>query len=168
MPTNIYQFYVDDMYDNKVSLEKYKNQIILIVNTASKCGLVSQLRDLENLYLKYKDHGFVVLAFPCDQFLHQEFSNQREILEFCQINFKVSFPVFAKIKVNGHNSIQLYQYLKNTCPGFIGSKLIKWNFTKFLVNRNGEAIKRFAPITNVKTIEHEIEKIIANEKIDVK
>lgn len=168
MPTNLYQFDVDDIYNNKISLNKYKNQIVLIVNTASKCGFVSQLKDLETLYLKYKDYGFVVLAFPCDQFLNQEFSNQKEIVEFCQINFKVSFPIFAKIKVNGKNTINLYQYLKNKCPGLVGSKSIKWNFTKFLINRQGEAIKRFAPIASIKTIENEIEKIISNEEINVK
>jgi glutathione peroxidase len=160
MQANIYQFNVEDIHNNQISLEKYKNQIVLIVNTASKCGFNSQLKDLEKLYLKYKEYGFIVLAFPCDQFLNQEFLNSKEILDFCQINFKISFPIFAKINVNGNHASQLYQYLKHQCRGILGTKTIKWNFTKFLINRQGEAVKRFSSITNTNIIEKEIKKYL--------
>jgi glutathione peroxidase len=158
--SNIYQFYVEDSNLDNISLKKYNNYVILIVNTASKCGFNYQLSDLEKLYEKYKDQKFIVLGFPCDQFLRQEFNNNEQILDFCQTKFKVSFPIMAKVKVNGDNAIPLYKYLKQMCPGILGTEVIKWNFTKFLINREGLVIKRFAPITKVKAIEEEMLKLI--------
>src|SRR5690606_6789101 len=119
---------------------------LLIVNTASKCGFTPQYQGLETLYRQYKNRGLVVLAFPCNQFGHQEPGDEQEIQKFCSSNYDISFPLFAKIDVNGKDAHPLYQYLKNEQPGLLGSKRIKWNFTKFIVDRTGKIVKRYAPI----------------------
>lgn len=143
----------------EITLDEYKNNVLLIVNTASKCGLTPQLDGLQNLYEKYNDSKFTVLGFPCDQFANQEFSDINETESFCKINYGVTFPIFAKIDVNGENAHPLFVQLKNSQSGILGSK-IKWNFTKFLVDRDGNVVKRFAPTTKPEAIKKEIEKLL--------
>ena len=154
--SNIYQFSALDNQGNEQSLAQYKNKVLLIVNTASACGFTPQYEGLENLYRKYNNDGFIVLAFPCNQFKAQEKGDNAEIKNFCDLNFNITFPLFSKIEVNGENTHPLYQFLKKQAPGFLGSESIKWNFTKFLVNRNGEVIRRFATITKPEAFEKNI------------
>jgi len=128
----------------------------LIVNVASQCGFTSQYAGLEALYRKFRERGFTVLGFPCDQFGHQEPGNEAQIKEFCSLTYDVSFPLFAKIEVNGPNTHPLYQYLKNARPGVLGSEAIKWNFTKFLVDKDGAVLDRYAPTNRPENIEADI------------
>ncbi|MBY6212418.1 glutathione peroxidase [Microbulbifer agarilyticus] len=147
--------------DGKQStLEEYKGKVLLIVNTASKCGFTPQYQGLEELYEKYKDKGFAVLAFPCNQFGQQEPGSDSEIQEFCSLNFGVSFPVYSKLDVNGTNAHPLFTHLKQAAPGILGTEGIKWNFTKFLVNRDGEVVNRFAPKDKPAAIAADIEKLL--------
>ena len=141
-------------------LSSFKGQVLLIVNTASGCGFTPQYEGLEALYQRYKDQGFSVLAFPCNQFGKQEPGTEAEILEFCQLNYQVSFPLFAKIDVNGPNAHPLYQELKRSQRGIFGSENIKWNFTKFLVNREGEVVARFASMTAPEKLSEQIEALL--------
>jgi len=141
------------------SMEKYKGKTIIVVNTASKCGLTPQYEGLEALYKNYKDQGLVVLGFPCNQFGNQEPGNAEDIQEFCQANYGVSFPMFAKIDVNGSNAHPIFKYLKSQLSGLLGGK-IKWNFTKFLIDKTGKPIKRFAPTTEPNAMVSYIEKIL--------
>lgn len=138
----------------------YAGKILLIVNTASHCGLTPQYADLEALYQRYRERGLVVLGFPCNQFGSQEPGEAEEIASFCQKNYGVSFPMFAKIDVNGNDAHPLYQYLKKAAPGLLGSEGIKWNFTKFLVDRQGEVVGRYAPATGPESIASDIEKLL--------
>lgn len=157
---SIYQFEVEDAQGNKVSLESFKNKVILIVNTASKCGFTGQYEGLESLHETYSDKGLVILGFPCNQFGGQEPGTDAEIQEFCKLHYDVKFPIFKKIDVNGENTAPIYSYLKEKAPGLLGSKKIKWNFTKFLVGKDGEVISRFAPTTTPKELEKEIQKYL--------
>lgn len=141
---SIYEFKAIDINNKQVDLSIYKNKVLLVVNTASKCGLTPQFEQLEELYNLYKDKGFEILGFPCDQFKEQEFSSNDEIKEFCQINYGVSFKMFSKIDVNGVNADPIYEYLKSQKKGTINSD-IKWNFTKFLIDKEGIPVKRYAP-----------------------
>ena len=141
------------------SLEEYKGKVMLIVNTASKCGLTPQFKGLEKIYELYKDKGLIVLGFPCNQFANQEYTNDKEITDFCQINYGVTFPTYDKINVNGKNSHPLFTYLKNEKKGFL-SKEIKWNFTKFLIDKDGKVIKRFAPTVTPDKIVPYIEELL--------
>ncbi|WP_208560404.1 glutathione peroxidase [Marinilactibacillus kalidii] len=134
---------VKDLNGEDVQLSDYIGKPMLIVNTASQCGLASQLKDLEEIYQDYKDKGFVVLGFPCNQFMNQEPLDSGEIAEFCQLNYNVSFPMFEKVKVNVGEAHPLFKYLKEET----GNKMIKWNYTKFLVDQNGEVVNRYAPTT---------------------
>jgi len=143
------------------SLVKYRGQVLLVVNVASHCGFTQQYAGLEALYKTYKDRGFSVLGFPCDQFGHQEPGSEAEIQEFCSTNYQVSFPMFAKIEVNGLGAHPLYQFLKGEKPGLLGVEAIKWNFTKFLVSREGHVVKRFAPTTTPDKIAADIEELLA-------
>ncbi|SFK25678.1 glutathione peroxidase [Marinilactibacillus piezotolerans] len=152
----ITDYTVTDMSENEISLSKYAGKPLLIVNTASQCGLASQLKDLENLYQDYKEKGFVVLGFPCSQFMNQEPLEGEEIAEFCQMNYGVSFPLFDKIKVNGDETHPLFKYLKDQT----GNKMIKWNYTKFLIDADGEVVNRYAPTTSPKKIAKDIEKLL--------
>jgi glutathione peroxidase len=127
------------------SLSDYRGKALLIVNVASKCGFTPQYTGLEALYRKFKEQGFAVLGFPCDQFGHQEPGDESEIKKFCSLNYDVSFPLYAKIEVNGANAHPLYKWLKSQKAGILGTEAIKWNFTKFLIDSNGEVLKRFAP-----------------------
>ncbi|WP_026893002.1 glutathione peroxidase [Lacrimispora aerotolerans] len=152
---NLYDITVMDMKQNPVSLSDYKGKVLLIVNTATGCGFTPQYEGLEALYGKYKDQGFEILDFPCNQFGHQAPGSEEEIHEFCQLTYKVSFPQFAKIEVNGANESPLYTHLKASQSGVLGSG-IKWNFTKFLVDRNGNVLKRFAPTDKPEKLEKDI------------
>lgn len=158
--SSIYDFKVVTIEGEETTLSPYKNQILLIVNVASKCGFTSQYDGLEALYKKYKDKGFTVLGFPCNQFGSQEPGTEKEIQNFCRVNFGVTFPMFSKINVNGEKTHPLYQYLKSEQPGILGTEAIKWNFTKFLVDREGNVIKRFGSSTTPKEIEKEIETLL--------
>lgn len=142
------------------SLGDYQGQVILIVNTASKCGFTPQYDGLQALYEEYKDRGFTILAFPCDQFGHQEPGADSEIQQFCSLNFNVSFPLFKKVEVNGSDASPLFKQLKNDAPGLLGSTGIKWNFTKFLVNREGKTVERFAPATKPEALKRKIEALL--------
>lgn len=152
----VYSYTVSDLDGNEKSLEDYKDKVLLIVNTASKCGLASQLGGLEDLYQSYQDQGFEILGFPCNQFLGQEPLEGNEIQEFCTVNYDVTFPLHEKIKVNGKEAHPLYKYLKEQT----GDKMIKWNYTKFLVNRQGEVADRFAPTTKPSELKTDIETLL--------
>jgi glutathione peroxidase len=143
-------------------LSDYEGKVLLIVNTASKCGFTPQYKGLQGLYAKFKKRGFELLAFPCDQFGHQEPGTNREILSFCEANFGIEFPLFAKIEVNGEGAHPLFQYLKSQKSGLLGGS-IKWNFTKFLVNREGHVVHRYAPIIRPERIAGAIEKELARK-----
>ncbi len=156
---DIYAFEVLDSEDKKINLNKYEGKVMLIVNTASKCGFTGQYEDLQVLYDKYNDKGLEILAFPCNQFGEQESGTNHEIQNFCQVNFGLTFPVYAKIEVNGEHEDPLYTYLKSQKKGLLG-KDIKWNFTKFLIDRDGNVVKRFAPQLNPSKISKDIEKLL--------
>ena len=157
MEDNFYQFTARSLQGKEISMETYKGKVVLVVNTASKCGLTPQYEGLENLYEKYKNQGLVILGFPCNQFGNQEPGTEKEISEGCLINYGVSFPMFSKIEVNGENTHPIYKYLKNRLPGIFG-KNIKWNFAKFLIDRNGKPVKRFSPTTIPEKLVKDIEK----------
>ena len=157
MEDNFYQFTARSLQGKEISMETYKGKVVLVVNTASKCGLTPQYEGLENLYEKYKDQGLVILGFPCNQFGKQEPGTEKEISEGCLINYGVSFPMFSKTEVNGENAHPIYKYLKNRLPGVFG-KNIKWNFAKFLIDRNGKPVKRFSPTTIPEKLVKDIEK----------
>ena len=144
---NVYDFSARTIQGQNKALSDFKGQVLLIVNTAGRCGFTPQYKGLQSLYDKYKDRGFVVLAFPCNQFLNQEPGTPGDIQSFCELNFGVTFPLFDKIDVNGRNAHPLFSYLTSAARGFFGSKSIKWNFTKFLIDRGGNAVKRYAPVT---------------------
>ncbi len=130
---------------NILPLSTYDGKVLLIVNVASKCGFTNQYKGLQQLHQEFSEQGLVVMGFPCNQFGHQEPGNEEEIKSFCELSFGVSFPMFAKVEVNGVQTDPLFQWLKNSRPGLLGTEAIKWNFTKFLVNRDGEVLKRYAP-----------------------
>ena len=155
MTDNIYAFSAQSLKGETVSLEDYRGRVVLIVNTASKCGFTPQYAGLQELYKKHKDEGFVVLGFPCNQFASQEPGSADEIGQFCQVNYGVSFPMFAKVDVNGETAHPLFKYLTERLPGTLG-RAIKWNFTKFLVSAQGVPLKRYASITNPHKIEPDI------------
>jgi glutathione peroxidase len=157
---NVFAFNVTDINGQNVALESFRGNILLIVNTASRCGFTPQYEGLENLQQKFKAKGFTVLGFPCNQFGQQEPGNSQEIAKFCDLNFHISFPLFEKIEVNGPQSHPLYQFLKTQAPGLLGSQAIKWNFTKFLIDRDGKVIKRYSPFTTPASISAVIEKLL--------
>jgi len=158
--TSIYDFSAKDIDGKEQSLGAYKGKAMLVVNVASKCGFTPQYTGLEALYEKLRDKGLVVLGFPCDQFGHQEPGDEAEIKNFCSLNYDVQFPLFAKIDVNGANTDPLYKYLKHEAKGLLGSESIKWNFTKFLVDKNGKVVKRYAPTDTPESIEKEIAAVL--------
>lgn len=157
---DIYAFSATDIRGAETSLSTYRGKVLLIVNTASKCGFTPQYRGLEELYRKFKGKGLVILGFPCNQFGKQEPGDEQEIMDFCQLNFGISFPMFTKIEVNGPDAHPLYQFLKSEAPGLLGTEKIKWNFTKFLIDREGNVIKRFAPTDTPEAIETRIEQLL--------
>lgn len=156
---SIYDFTVKDVKGNEVSLENYKGKALLIVNTATGCGFTPQYEGLEKLYEDYRDRGFEILDFPCNQFKNQAPGTNEEIQSFCQLNYHTQFQTFAKIEVNGEHESPLYTYLKAQQKGIGGSK-IKWNFTKFLVDREGNVVGRFSPQTEPAKIAGDIEKLL--------
>jgi len=160
MSSTIYGFQANDISGQSVSLEDYKGKVVLIVNTASKCGFTPQYKGLEKLYQQYKDAGLVILGFPCNQFGKQEPGDASQISEFCELNFGVSFPLFEKVDVNGSGAHPLYDFLKSAAPGVMGSKNVKWNFTKFLINKEGEVVKRFAPLATPESVEEDIKALL--------
>ena len=156
----VYQFSAPLLDGRTVSLDEFKGRVLLIVNAASQCGFTPQYAGLEELYRANKDRGFTVLGFPCNQFGEQEPGSSEEIGVFCERNYGVSFPMFAKIDVNGPSTHPLYQFLKSSKPGLFGSERIKWNFTKFLVGRNGNVVSRFAPSTKPQEITPQIDELL--------
>jgi glutathione peroxidase len=160
VPLNVYDFDAQTLDGRDVPLSAYKGDVLLIVNTASKCGFTPQYEGLEALYRKHKARGFAVLGFPCNQFGAQEPGDAAEIANFCSLTYDVSFPMFAKIEVNGPAAHPLYAYLKPQKKGLLGSEGIKWNFTKFLVDRNGEVAERFAPTTTPQALESAVEALL--------
>jgi len=159
MKSQFYQYSAKSLQGKEISMETFKGKTILVVNTASKCGLTPQFEGLEQLYKKYIEKGLVILGFPCNQFANQEPGDEKSIAEGCMINYGVSFPMFSKIEVNGENAHPLYKYLKKELSGLFGSK-IKWNFTKFLINTEGKPVKRFAPITKPEKIDKYLVKVL--------
>lgn len=180
---NVYDFTVKDRNGNEVSLKKYEGKVLLIVNSATKCGFTPQYEELQKLYEKYSDQGFVILDFPCNQFKNQAPESEDEIYKFCQLNYGVTYPIHSKIEVNGENAHPLYKYLKSQ-KGFAGfdsshpiapkleeilskedpdyknSPDIKWNFTKFLIDRHGNVVERFEPTKDIKVIEERIKELL--------
>lgn len=152
---SFYDFSVKTRDGEEVSLEQYRGKVVLVVNTATGCGFTPQYEGLQNLYTRYKDKGFEILDFPCNQFGHQAPGTEEEIHQFCTMNYEVSFPQFAKIEVNGSSESPLYSYLKSQQSGILGSN-IKWNFTKFLVDKNGSVTKRYAPTDKPEKLEKDI------------
>jgi len=159
----IHRFETETLSGEKTSLEQYKGKTLLIVNTASKCGLTPQYEGLEKLYQEYRDQGLEILGFPCNQFGGQEPGSSEQISEFCSINYGVSFPMFAKVDVNGKNAHPIFKYLKKELPGTLTNG-IKWNFTKFLVDANGMPVKRFAPTTEPHQLRKSIKDLIVERQ----
>jgi glutathione peroxidase len=160
MNNNIYQFTANNNLGEPVALSSYQGKVILVVNTASNCGFTPQYQGLQTLYQQHQKNGLEILAFPCNQFKEQEKGNDEEIKQFCDLHFNIQFPLFSKIDVNGDNAHPLFDYLKTQAPGLLGSKSIKWNFTKFLINREGIVIKRYAPTTKPEDIEADIKELL--------
>lgn len=156
---NFYDFTATKMNGMDVKMEEYKGKVLLIVNTASKCGLTTQLTELEEMYKDYKERGFEILGFPCNQFAKQDPGTNKEISEFCLRNYGVTFTMFEKIDVNGENAHPLYKYLKSNAKGLFSNE-IKWNFTKFLIDSEGNIVDRFAPTTTPNKIRKDIEKLL--------
>ncbi len=160
MENSLYDCKATDIKGQDISLRDYAGKVLLIVNTASKCGFTPQYAGLEKLHEKYKGKGLAVLGFPCNQFGAQEPGNETEIQKFCQLNYDVKFPMFAKVDVNGANTHPVYRVLKKAAKGLLGSEGIKWNFTKFLVDRNGKVVDRYAPTTKPEDIAEVIEGLL--------
>lgn len=156
---NFYDFTATNLQGKEIKMETYKGKTILVVNTASKCGLTPQFEGLEKIYQKYKDKNLVILGFPCNQFGNQEPGDEKSISEGCLLNYGVTFPMFSKIEVNGENAHPIYKYLKSKLGGLFGSK-IKWNFTKFLIDKNGKPVKRFSPFTKPEKIDKYLIKML--------
>lgn len=157
-----YSLQANNLAREIISMEQFRGKTIIVVNTASKCGLTPQYEGLEKLYKQYNSRGLVVLGFPCNQFGNQEPGSSNDISEFCQINYGVSFPIFEKIDVNGQNTHPIFKYLKQRLGGFLGSS-IKWNFTKFVIDKDGKPVKRFAPITKPEKMQPLIEKLVSQK-----
>ena len=156
---NFYDLTANNMSGKEVKMNEFEGKVVLVVNTASKCGLTPQLEGLEELYKKYKDRGFEILGFPCNQFANQDPGTNKEISQFCLINYGVTFTMFEKIDVNGENTHPVYKFLKSNAKGVLGSE-IKWNFTKFLIDPEGKVVERFAPTTTPAKLEKYIESLL--------
>jgi len=158
--TTAYDFSARTLDGEQKSLADYRGKALLVVNVASKCGFTPQYTGLEALYRKFKDRGIEVLGFPCDQFGHQEPGDEAEIRNFCSLNYDVTFPMFAKIDVNGEGAHPLYRWMKEEKSGFLGTEGIKWNFTKFLIDRNGNVVRRYAPTDTPEKIEKDLASVL--------
>jgi glutathione peroxidase len=152
----VHSFSVKSINGEQVSLSQYKGKVVLIVNVASKCGFTPQYKGLQNIFDKLNSKGFAVLGFPCNQFGAQEPGNEEEIKNFCSLNYNVSFPMFAKVDVNGEKADPLFSFLKKSEPGIFGTEMIKWNFTKFLVDKEGNVLRRYAPNVSPESLEADI------------
>ncbi len=161
MSNSVYDFTCQTPGGTDKPLADYKGKVLLVVNTASKCGFTPQFGGLEETYEKYKGDGLEILGFPCNQFGNQDPGSNGEIEEFCQLNYGVSFPMFGKIEVNGSGTDPLFKHLKKQAPGTLGTQGIKWNFTKFLIDSSGKVVKRYAPTVKPKDIEKDIKKLLA-------
>lgn len=159
MADNFYAYEAETLQGEKIPMKEYEGKAVLVVNTASKCGFTPQYKGLESLYQEYKTEGLVVLGFPCNQFGSQEPGDAEQITEFCEVNYGVSFPMFSKVDVNGSNAHPIFQYLKTQKGGILGNN-IKWNFTKFLVDKNGKPVKRYASTTKPESIKKDIEAVL--------
>ena len=155
-----FDFEAKKLSGKTVSMKEYQGKTIVVVNTASKCGFTPQYEGLEKLYQKYKDQGLIILAFPCNQFANQEPGSSNDIKQFCEVNYGVSFPLFEKVDVNGRNSHPIFKYLKSKLSGGLFGSRIKWNFTKFLINKKGIPVKRFAPTTKPEKMETIIRRLL--------
>jgi glutathione peroxidase len=160
MTTSFYDLAPADKTGKPFEFSQLKGKVVLIFNGASKCGFTPQYTELEELHKKYKDEGLVILNFPCQQFAKQEFDEQKKIQEFCQLNYGVSFPIMKKIDVNGPNTDPVYKYLKNEKSGLLGFKGIKWNFEKFLIDKEGKVVERYSSLTKPKSLEETIQKLL--------
>lgn len=158
--SSIYDTIVLDRAGQTVAMDAFRGKVLLIVNVASRCGFTPQYAGLQKLYDRFQERGLEILGFPCNQFGGQEPGTDAEIGQFCSLNYGVTFPIFSKVQVNGAEAIPLYQYLKKEAPGLLGTEAIKWNFTKFLVDRNGKVIDRFAPTSTPESMESAIEKLL--------
>ncbi len=158
---SIYDFSANDIKGKSVSLDQFKGKVLLVVNTASQCGFTPQYDGLEKLHQNYQAKGLVVLGFPCNQFGAQEPGDEAQIQEFCKLNHGVTFPLMSKVDVNGPSRHPLYEFLSQAAPGLLGSEGIKWNFTKFLIGKDGQTVKRFAPQDTPESMAKEIEKLLA-------
>jgi glutathione peroxidase len=159
----IYDFQAEKNNGEVYDFSAYQEKVVLVVNTASKCGFTPQYAGLEKLYEEFREQGLEILAFPSNQFMNQEPLSDEEIADFCQLNYGVSFPVFKKVDVNGKDAHPLFKFLKKEAPGLLGSQSIKWNFTKFLVGRDGKPVKRYAPSTKPEEIKSDIEKYLSTD-----
>jgi glutathione peroxidase len=160
MQKTIYDFSVRNIEGQDQSLKDFQGKVLLVVNVASKCGFTPQYEGLEKLHKDLKPRGFEVLGFPCNQFGKQEPGDEAEIKNFCKLSYDVSFPMFAKVDVNGSNAAPLYDFLKSERPGLLGTKAVKWNFTKFLINKKGEVVERFAPTDKPEDLKARIEQLL--------
>lgn len=158
--STVYDFQAKDIDGNERSLSEFKGKAMLVVNTASKCGFTPQYKGLEKLQKDYASKGLVVLGFPCDQFGHQEPGNEEEIKNFCSLSYDVSFPMFSKIDVNGDKAHPLFKHLKKQAKGILGTEVIKWNFTKFLIDKNGKVVRRYAPTDTPESIEKDLAAVL--------
>tara|TARA_B100000674_G_C37762902_1_gene878820 strand:+ start:77 stop:559 length:483 start_codon:yes stop_codon:yes gene_type:complete len=158
---SLYQHQIESATGELFDLKNYRHNVLLVVNTASHCGFTPQYKALEKVYQKYKNQGLEILAFPCNQFGKQEPGTESDILSFCTLNYQVSFPIFKKIEVNGQDALPLFKDLKEKAPGFFKTKKIKWNFTKFLVARDAQKVKRYAPQISPLVLQDEIEKFLS-------
>jgi len=158
---SFFDYVVKDSKNQNYPLSQHKGQVVLVVNVASKCGFTPQYKGLEELYKKFKEHGLIILGFPCNQFGAQEPGSDSQIQEFCSLNYGVSFPVLGKIDVNGKDADPVYQFLKEQAPGVLGTEMIKWNFTKFLISKDGKVLKRYAPNTEPEDITAYIQEALA-------
>ena len=159
--SDVYGFQATSLTGAAIDLAQYRGKVLLIVNTASQCMFTPQYKELEEAYRQLHGKGLEVLGFPCDQFGNQEPGNEEEIGDFCEKNYGVTFPLFAKIDVNGEHADPLFKYLKHAAPGLLGSEMIKWNFTKFLLRKDGTVYKRYAPQTNPQSLLNDINKLLA-------
>ncbi len=161
MPNSFFDFSTADHSQKNYELSQHKGHVVLVVNVASKCGFTPQYKGLEELHQQFKNDGLVILGFPCNQFGFQEPGTDSEVQQFCSMTYNVTFPVLSKVDVNGDGASPIYQFLKSKAPGLLGTEMIKWNFTKFLVSKNGEVIKRYSPNTEPKDIAADIQKALA-------
>lgn len=160
---SIFDMKIKTINGEEQSMSTYKGKVLVIVNTASKCGFTPQYKALQELYERYQSEGLEILGFPCNQFMSQEPGDEEEIKSFCQLNYGVTFPMFAKVDVNGSDAHPLFTHLTKEAPGLLGSKAVKWNFTKFLIDRHGKAVERFSPNTDPKEMEEKIQQLLKEE-----